>query len=78
MVCPFCDGKMNRGHIWVGGNGSGVLQWQAGRQIRRGLFGKIADATLLPGGLLVAPTTQAFRCSSCRALLTNFKDPDPR
>ena len=47
MVCPFCGGKMNRGHIWVsGGGGSGVLEWQEGCQIKRGLFGKIADATL--------------------------------
>ena len=28
------------------------------------------------GGLLVAPAAQAFRCSSCGALLTNFKDPN--
>ena len=65
---------MNRGRIWVsGGEGSGVLEWQEGCQIKRGLFSKIADATLLPGGFLLAVVKQAFRCSSCRAL-TNFKD----
>ena len=77
MVCPFCGNKMNRGHIWMsGGDGSGVLEWQEGCRIRRGLFGKIADATLFSEGLLVAPAAQAFRCSSCGALLTNFKDPN--
>ena len=65
MVCPFCGDKMNRGHIWMsGGDGSAVLEWQEGCRIRRGLFGKIADAPLFSEGLLVAPAAQAFRCSS--------------
>ena len=75
LACPFCGDKMIRGHIWVsGGEGSSNLEWQGGSQLESGLFGKSVDETLLSDGWLVAPAKQAFRCISCQALLTNFKD----
>ena len=77
MTCPFCGDKMIRGHIWVkGGEEGGDLNWQEGSRLKSGLFGKIADEGLLTGGFFVAPVKQAFRCSSCGALLTNFEGPN--
>ena len=76
MACPFCGDQMIGGHIWVsGGDGVSNLEWQAGSQLESGLFGKSVDETLLSDGFFVAPAKQAFRCSSCGALLTRFEDP---
>jgi len=77
MACPFCGERMLRGHIWVsGGEGPSTLQWQEGSQLKSGFFGKDFDDILLADGTFVAPAKQAFRCPSCTALLTNFKDPN--
>ena len=78
MVCPFCGDKMNRGHIWVsGGDGSGVLEWQEGCQIKRGLFGKIADATLLSGGLLVSACHAGLSLFFLWGAADQFQGPEP-
>ena len=73
MDCPFCDEKMVFGHIWIEASEGGCLNWQEGAQVRKGWFSKKVDETLLcPGLLSPPPVVQAFRCSDCGAILTDF------
>jgi len=73
-ACPFCGGEMVRGNIWVSGGGSSSLCWQTGRRLKRGILGRVPDEILIDAGIPVSPAKQAFFCTSCVALLTNFED----
>ena len=78
MACPFCDEEMIQGHIWMEGwwGGPGTLFWQEISLLKTGiLFDKKSDKALLKKySLMTSGAKEAFHCSSCGALLTQFED----
>ena len=74
LICPFCGAEMVQGHIWLSTNSVASLDWQEGKQLRTRWMSKVVDISLMEEGFVPNPAKQAYRCSSCKALLTQFKD----
>ena len=65
------------GHIWVDGIEGANLHWQEGAQLRTNfLTSWKIDETLISPDWLSSPVVQAFRCSACGAITTDFSKAD--